>query len=117
VVPPPLWTDEQRSSTTSGAPFMNASVRPSGMVWIVVIRLRSELNGNSSIRGALLRVSSALKPPFDATTTSAPSVGSPFTKSRAPSWPITASLASTPACSSRRNAGSSAGPPIVPSEA
>ena len=55
------------------------------MAWIVVIRLRSELNGNSSTRGALFRVSSVLNPPFPATTNSAPSVGSPFTNSLAPS--------------------------------
>jgi len=71
----PFWTEAHRSRTTSGAPFMKATCRPSGNAWIVVMRLRSELNGNSSMRGALLRAWAASIPPLAATTTRAPSVG------------------------------------------
>ncbi len=56
---------------------MKATLLPSPILWIVVIRFRSELKGISSILGFLSLVSVGCRPDLAAATSRAPSVGSP----------------------------------------
>ncbi len=62
------------------------------MRWKVAISLYAVSNGSSAMRGNSARVDSASSPPFPASTTSAPSVGSPIIS---PASVTTASAAST----------------------
>ena len=66
---------------TSGAPLANAQVRPS--TWCkVVMHFLAESNGISSTRGLAASVALFPRPAFSAATTSAASVGSPWTSQR-----------------------------------
>ena len=79
----------ERASSTSGAPLTKHRTAPS-ISWNVAMSLYSASNGTSATRGYVRRVASTSSPALAASTTTAPSVGSP---THAPSR-ITASLAS-----------------------
>ncbi len=90
----------QESSITSSAPFEQA-IPPGPAVCNVVIRLVSEVNGISLIRGNCASRSALLIPIFAAATTSAPSVGSPLMPQRpSGSWIMWASDANVADCKS-----------------
>jgi hypothetical protein len=69
------------ASTTSGAPF-DTAFTPSFVRCKVVMRFDSEVNGISATRGCSASSAGFERPAFAAATTSAPSVGSPFTCQR-----------------------------------
>ena len=79
---PASRTDAQTARTASGDPFVSTSDAPDASRWIVVIRRRAESKGNSAIRGATCSASSRSTPTFRASTSSAPSVGSPIATQR-----------------------------------
>ena len=101
--------DPARASSWSGAPLTKARTtsRPlsSRIRWKVPMSLYAESNGSSATRGYSFRVAAASSPPFSASTTSAPSVGSPI---RLPS--LTTASAQSASGSRNWSSGTSGGP-------
>ena len=117
--PPGPATEPHRARTTSGAPLtttrLAAASAASGSGCSVAMNLVAESKGTSPTRVSSLRICSGSTPPFAASTTRAPSVGSPTSEGRPSSVRRCASLHSAPATSAGRSSARSASPTGDPS--
>ncbi len=113
---PATRSDVHRASSTSGAPLVTTTTRPSPSrsASNVLMSLRSEVNGISPTRRKRARRAS-VSPIFASATRNAASVGSPRMDHTPPSWRKPASLARLPATStaptSSTRPGSASGRP------